>query len=162
MIPLIFMGDGNFQTASLYHAKRVNRLYGKGELLTVEAVSERSMASHRHYFATLNDLWETLPETLADDFPSAEHLRKFALIKAGYCKQRRLVLPTHEEAQEAAMMVNELDGYALCEVTGRTLKVWLARSQALKAMGREEFEKSKADVLEVIRKLIGPDAYQAF
>ena len=161
MIPLIYMGDGDFRASSPYHIRRCNQLYGQGELVTVEAISERSMASHRQYFAELNDLWETLPETLAGDFPSTDHLRKYALIKAGYCKQSRLVLPTHEEAEEAALMVNELDSYALCDVAGCTLTVWVARSQSLKAMGREEFEKSKADVLDVIRKMIGPDAYRA-
>ena len=161
MIPLIYMGDGDFRASSPYHIRRCNQLYGQGELVTVEAISERSMASHRHYFAEVEDLWETLPETLAGDFPSSTSLRKFALIKAGYCKQRRLVLPTHEDAKEAALMINELDSYALCDVAGCTLTVWVARSQSLKAMGREEFEKSKADVLDVIRKLIGPDAYRA-
>lgn len=161
MIPLIYMGDGDFRASSPYHVRRCNQLYGQGELITVEAIAERSMASHRQYFAELNDLWETLPETLAGDFQSADHLRKYALIKSGYCKQSRLVLPTHEEAQEAALMVNELDSYALCEVTGCTLAVWVARSQSLKAMGREEFEASKIAVLDVIRKMIGPNAYPA-
>jgi hypothetical protein len=161
VIPLIYMGDGDFRASSPYHIRRCQQLYGQGELVTVEAIAERSMASHRQYFAEVGDLWETLPETLAGDFPSADHLRKFALIKSGYCKQRRLVLPTHEEAEEAALMVNELDSYALCEVTGRTLTVWVARSQSLKAMGREEFEKSKVDTLDVTRKMIGPDAYKS-
>lgn len=155
MIPLIYMGNGEFRASSPYHVRRCEQAYGQGELITVEVQDDRSMASHRHYFAQIADLWETLPETLAGDFPSSEHLRKFALIKAGYCKQTKLVLPTHEEALEAAAMVSELDSYALCEVTGRVLTVWVAKSQSRKAMKTAAlFEKSKADVLEVIRKML--------
>ena len=51
-------------------------------------------------------------------------------------------------------MVSELDTYALCEVVGRTLTVWVAKSQSMKAMKKDEFEKSKADVLLVIRKML--------
>lgn len=154
MIPLIYTGAGEFMASSPYHRKRCEQAYGLGEIITVEPIDDRSMASHRHYFAELTDLWETLPEGLAGDFPSSEHLRKFGLIKSGYCRQRKLVLPTHEEAQEAAAMVSELDTYALCEVVGRTLTVWVAKSQSMKAMKKDEFEKSKADVLLVIRKML--------
>ena len=159
-IPLIYTGAGEFMASSPYHRKRCEQAYGLGEVVTVEVIGDRSEASHRHYFAVIADLWETLPETLAGDFPSSEHLRKYALIKAGYCKQRRLVLPTHEEALEAAAMVNELDTYALCEVSGCVLTVWVALSQRRKAMKGKMFEESKAAVLDTIRKMIGPDAYR--
>jgi hypothetical protein len=43
-------------------------------------------------------------------------------------------------------------------VIGCVLTVWRAKSQSLKAMNKEMFERSKTEVLDVIRKLIGSDA----
>ena len=154
MIPLIYLGDGNFQTASLYHAKRMDKLYGKGEVIEVEEISDRSRASHNHYFAQLTDYWQTLPESLAEDFPSMDHLRKYCLIKAGYCTQRKMHFRTNAEALEAASFISELDTYVICEVIGTQVTIWRALSQSMRAMKKTEFEKSKQDVLEVAQKLL--------
>ena len=47
-------------------------------------VEHRSDVSHRHEFAWLREAWNSLPEHLADEFPTTEHLRKWALIQAGF------------------------------------------------------------------------------
>jgi len=155
MIPLIFMGDGEFRASSPYHVKRCAELYGQGEVVEVEEINDRSKASHKHYFAQLTDYWQTLPESLAQDFLSMDHLRKFCLIKAGYCTQHILRFRSKEEALEAESFISELDPYVLCEVIGTQLTVWRAKSQSMQAMKKDEFEKSKADTLDIAHKLVG-------
>ncbi len=157
MIPLIYQGKGRFEAASAYHANRLESLYGAGEMVTVEEVSERSLKSHNAFFAQVADAWSTLPETLSDNFPSAEHLRKWALIKAGYRTETHLVFRTNAEAITAAAFIGNLDSYAICEVSDRLATVWRAESQSMKAMNKERFQQSKDDCLRVISNLIGAD-----
>ena len=45
---------------------------------------ERSTATHNHYFAAINEAWQSLPDHLMAEYPSPEHLRKKMLIRAGY------------------------------------------------------------------------------
>lgn len=152
--PLTFLGDGRFEATTKYHADRLAKLYGQGEIVTVEEVQERSLKSHAHYFAVINEAWRTLPEAMADDFPSAEHLRKWALIKAGYCTETKMVLRTNAEAIAVAAFIGQLDGFAVCQVVDRVVTVWRAESQSMKAMKKERFQRSKDDVLAVIATLL--------
>jgi hypothetical protein len=43
-------------------AGRADKQFVVGETYFVEAMHERSMASHRQYFASLNEAWRNLPE----------------------------------------------------------------------------------------------------
>lgn len=153
-IPLTYMGDGVFHTTP-YHAKRLD--YGQGEVITVEEVQERSLKSHAHYFLCITEAWRSLPEGLADDFPDAERLRKWALIKAGYATETKMKFRTNAEAIAAAAFIGTLDSYAICEVIGHLVTVWRAESQSMKSMKKERFQRSKDDVLRVIAELIGAD-----
>src|SRR5690348_4856735 len=68
--------------------------FGGGEIVTLERHEERSEASHGHFFAAVTEAWQNLPHGLDDEFPSANHLRKFALIKANYCTMQKIVCET--------------------------------------------------------------------
>lgn len=156
--PLTYMGDGRFECHG-YHARRLP--YGQGEIITVEEVQERSLKSHAHYFASITEAWRTLPETIADDFPNAESLRKWALIRAGYCTETKMAFRTNADAVTAAALFGKTDGYAICQVTDRLLTVWQAESQSMKAMRKVRFNQSKEAVLRVISELIDADASKA-
>ncbi len=152
--PLTYLGNGRFETTP-YHARRLD--YGQGEIITVEEVQERSAKSHAHYFALITEAWRTLPGGLADEFPSADHLRKRALIEAGYCTETRIAFKTNSEAIAAAAFIKTLDGFALCAVAENIVVVRRAESQSMKAMKKERFQRSKDDVLRVVGELIGAD-----
>jgi hypothetical protein len=155
MIPTIYLGEGRFETATPYHRQRVDTCYGKGERVLLEEVGEaRSLQSERHYFARLEELWENLPEWLAEEFASPTHLRKWALCKTGYCTKRSLVLRTNAEAIDAAALIGDLDEYIICEVIGRVVTMWIAESQSRKAMRNARFQQSKSDVLDYCEKLV--------
>ena len=57
----------------------------------------------------------------------------------------------------AAALMQAMDTYAICQVEGRTVTVWRATSQSVRAMGAKEFAESKNKVLDFISQLIGAD-----
>lgn len=126
-----------------------------GQVYTLEAILERSGNTHRHFFARVHDLWLTLPEGVAERFKSSEHLRKWALIKAGYADQRSIVCADEFEAQKVAAFVEPIDTYAIVAVTQNIVTIYTAQSQALKAMDAKRFQQSKTAVLDIISELLG-------
>lgn len=129
--------------------------YGAGEIITLAEQHERSPASHSHYFALINEAWQSLPEILAERFLTAEHLRKYALIKAGYRDERSIVCASKAEAERVAAFIKPMDGYAVVTVSEAVVTVYEAKSQSMKAMGREQFQASKDAVLGVLASMIG-------
>lgn len=118
---------------------------------------DRSPASHRFYFATVNNAWMNLPENMAERFPTSDHLRKFALCKAGYCDERTFVASSKAEAVRLAAFVKPIDDYAIVTVNGNTVTQYTAKSQAGRAMNKADFQKSKDAVLDILAEMIGTD-----
>jgi hypothetical protein len=158
IFPLTYMGAGRFEAASPYHAKRLAEVYGQGEIVTVEEVQERSLKSHAHMFAELTEMWKSMPESITENFASIDHLRKWALIKAGYRTESHLTgFRTNAEAVATAAFIGKLDGFCICEVRDKTITVYQAESQSMRSMKKERFQQSKDDVLRVVGALIGAD-----
>ena len=118
----------------------------------LEAHHQRSYARHRAYFASLHEAWSSLA---TDDFPTSEHLRKFALIKCGWYDERVLFCESNRAAEMTARFVRPMDDYAIVTQEGMTVRVYVAKSQSYKAMGREDFNRSMEDVLNYCAGLIG-------
>lgn len=152
--PLTYMGDGVFRTTP-YHLARLE--YGQGEIINVEEIHERSPKSHRHYFAVIAEAWQHLPETVSDDYPNPETLRKRALIRCGYCTMTEVLCASNAEAVKAAAAFTAADPYSLCEISDRALRIWRADSQSIKAMGGKKFAESKEKTLHWISNVVGAD-----
>jgi hypothetical protein len=122
----------------------------------LHAEHERSMRSHRHYFSALADLWDTLPERYATEqwAQSTEHLRKYALIKTGYCDTTTLVCKSDAEAQRVAAFMRPIDEFSIVLAKGATVVRYTAKSQSVKAMGNADFQQSTADVLAFCDALV--------
>jgi hypothetical protein len=116
---------------------------------------ERQSARHKAYFATLHDDWTRLQRP---EWPTSEHLRKYALIQTGWREERALECPSPELASEIAAFAQPLDPYAVLVAEGPLLRVWTARSQSYAAMGRENFNRSMDDVLDYCAGLQKPSA----
>lgn len=129
--------------------------YGLGEIVTLDEVKSRSGRSHDHYFAAVHEARQNLPEAAAERFPTDEHLRKYALIKAGYADSRSVVTASRAEALRVAAFIGGMDPFALVSTEGATVTHWTAKSQSMKAMGGKVFQESKAAVLEVLASLLG-------
>ncbi len=136
-------------------ARRCAKACGDGELVTLVHVEDRSSASHRQYFAAVNEGWQSLPEHLADQFPTAEHLRKWCLIRAGYSDSETLVASSKAEAVRLAAFIRPIDEFSIVTVQGAVVTRFTAKSQNMRAMGKAEFEASKRAVLDKIADMIG-------
>ena len=138
-----------------HFAKRCDQEFVVGERYRMEVREESSTASRNFYFASLAEAWENLLEEDAQRFPSPDHLRKWALVKAGFCNQRTIVAASKAEAIRTSAVVRELDEFAVVTVHDEVVTVYTARSQRVHAMGREDFERSKRAVLEIVSGMIG-------
>lgn len=156
MTPIPMAWDGEvLRPTSAYWAKKADEEYVVGEKYRIAPLEERAAASHAHYFAALTEAWQNLPSPWCDMLPTAEHLRKYALIKAGYADERSIVCASKAEAQRLAAFIKPMDAYAIVTVKDATVTVYTARSQSYRAMGKDEFQKSKTAVLEIVSAMIG-------
>jgi hypothetical protein len=153
--PLPFVWDGDAMRPLPGFADAAAARYGLGEVVTLAPVEPRSSPSHRHYFACVREAWINLPAEHAARFASEEHLRKWALIKAGYRDERSIVCASSAEARRVAAFIRPIDDYAVVTVEGPVILQFTAKSQAPACMGRAQFQASKEAVLAVLAELIG-------
>ena len=133
------------------------RQYEAGETYRLEAVEERSIATHNHYFATIREGWNNLSDERAAQFPTPDHLRKYLLIKTGYRDERSISLASKAEALRVAAFVEPSDGYAVVTSHEATVFIYTARSQSTRAMGAKEFRQSKNDTLDELARMLEVD-----
>jgi len=156
-IPLLFRyeGEGEFKPATPYWGQRADRSYVVGEVYRLIPHEERSQASHNHFFASIQNGFDNLPDAMRDQFPTVEHLRKKLLIRAGYADERSIVCGSKAEAQRVAAFVRPMDEYAIVSVKEAVVRVFTAQSQSMKAMGAKAFAESKQAVLDQLDDLLG-------
>lgn len=128
--------------------------FGGGEVVQLVQREERSNVSHRHFMACVGEAWKTLPEDLAARFPTADHLRKFALIQTGHYDAAVHVCKFKTEAKRMAATLQYLDEYVVIVVDGTTVTRLTAKSQSYFAMNRQEFAKAKEDVLGYLEQML--------
>jgi len=114
------------------------------------------------YMARVDELWRNLPEDHGVDqwADSAEHLRRYALIKTGWYDSQTLVAKNTAEAQRFAMFCRPIDAFSLVTVEGNVVTRYVAKSQAFRAMGKEDFENSKRDVLTFLEGIVGVQPHE--
>lgn len=150
--------DGEaFVPRSAYRA-RCDKEYVVNEIYRMEVREERSSRSHGHYFACLKDAFDNLPEGVADNVASPEHLRKYALIKAGYRDEDVFVAGSAKDAQQIAAFAKASDEYRIVLVSDCVVTVLTAKSQSARAMGKKDFQASKDAVLNIVAGLVEVDA----
>jgi hypothetical protein len=154
---LQYNGEGEFRTPTRYWAREADKRFVVGEHYRLAEHNDRSTAAHNHYFAAVNEAWESLPDDLLTEYPSPEHLRKKMLVKAGYADERSIVCASKAEAQRVAAFTKPMDDYAVVVVREAVVRVYTAQSQSYKAMGKQVFSESKEKVLEAISALLGTE-----
>lgn len=115
----------------------------------------RSRKSHNHFFAVVQRAWENLPESIAKEFPTAEHLRARALIELGYSLTRSCPTADEEMALRVAGFMGPSHPFSVIAVQGNMVVEVVPMSQSLEGMDAETFAQSKKDVLEYLSALIG-------
>ena len=154
--------DGALRPLGRFH-NRAADAFTEGEYYTIEVFEERSWRSHKHYFATIHDLWLNLPESAAMEpwAASSEHLRKYALIRTGWHDSTTFPVTSAAEAQRTATVVRALtpaDDYTIAVARGDLVEVFRAKSQSMRGMGKDDFQQSKDDVLGFIGKILQGNA----
>lgn len=134
-------------------------MYETGRFYWMEPWEPASSASRGHYFASIKEAWENLPETISDRFPTPDHLRKFCLIREGFRDERTIVAANKAEARRIAAFIRPMDSYAVVVVREAMVVVWTAKSQSVRAMGRKEFQESKQRVLDALSAVIGVERH---
>ena len=152
--PIPFRWDGEAMVPTRGFARRADEAFVVGEVYALVEHLERSHASHAHEFAWIADAWASLPEALAAQHPSAEHLRKWALIRAGFCNVRDVACGSHAEALRTAALVQGLVDYSIAVAERSVCRIYTAESQSMRAMGRERFQASKDGIIRVISELL--------
>jgi hypothetical protein len=130
------------------------RWFKDGQRYRLVEEHERSTISHDHEFAWLESAWGTLPDRLKEEFPSPEHLRKWALIKCGYCTKSNIVVATAIDAKQVALWAQQHDEYALVTVVGNVVTRYVAMSQSKKSMDKATFQKSKQAIMDYIEDIL--------
>lgn len=143
------------------------RQYEEGDEYTLVPLEERSMASHRQYFAALGSGFKNIPEAImwrrdkanaliVDDngykipmWPTAEHWRKWLLIEAGWYTEKIIEQANATYAKRFAAWFRTEDEFARIAVSGSTVIIRRAKSQAMPAMKKADFEASKRAVLDL-------------
>lgn len=156
--PVHCVWDGEAFAPLPRFAKLCDREFVIGQPYPLVVQEERSQAAHNHYFAAIQEGWKNLREDVAERFPTAEHLRKYALCKAGFADERSIVCASKAEAQRIAAFVRPMDEYAVIVVRDATIRVFTAKSQSMRAMGKADFSASKEAVLDIVSGMIGVKA----
>lgn len=153
--PIACRWDGESLIPLGRFARQADQTFVIGQTYNMVEHEERSSATHRHFFAAINEAWQSLPEHVSDRFPNPESLRKYALIRTGYCDTQSLVASSRAEAVRLAAFIRPSDEFAVVTVEGATVTRYTARSQSMRAMGKADFAASKDKVLDFIAGLIG-------
>jgi hypothetical protein len=155
--PIMCRWDGEAMVpATAFWSGRADKQWVIGEVYKIAEHHDRSQVSHNHEFASIAEAWKTLPERYRNEpwAQSAEHLRKFALIKARFCDTQTFTCGSRAEAERWAKNLRPLDEYSIVSVEGATVYRFTAQSQSKRAMGPARFQESKQAVLDFIADLL--------
>lgn len=153
--PMLYRWDAENSVMVTTRPRLADREYVDGETYRLGVIEERSINSHNHYFASIAEAWGNLPDHLIGLYPSPEALRKRALIETGYCDSQSFVCGSKAEALRLASFIRPHDDFAVIIASGATVTRYTAKSQSMKAMGKQAFGESKQKVLDWISGLIG-------
>ena len=137
-----------------------------GEEYPLEVKEQRSSQEHNHMFAAIKNAFDhiTDAETL-EVLSTPNKLRQWALIQTGWCDVTVFgPLPNRSainSARTAATNFRNKDDYVEIsvrqahdeetgEINGWAVVIKTAKSQSRASMDKEDFRKSKADVLDVL------------
>lgn len=158
--PVAFTWDEKAEVMRL--APRFRRVareqFRDSEEYPMEVREHRSSKSHAFMFASINDAWDHLSDANKEILQTPEHLRKWALINVGWYDETLIDAgenePGRKRAMQMAVFARRLDDFAEIKVIKHEgswfLRIREAKSQSRASMNKEDFEKSKRDVLDML------------
>jgi hypothetical protein len=160
-ITATYMPDGRFAPHARWE-KTCRDTFTVGDSYVMSISEPHDAKTRAAYFATVNDVFDNLPEAMARQFVDATTLRKHALIETGWAIETLFVGRSKAEAQRHAAWQTWVDrqtgDYSISTVVGgKTVRTWRAKSQKVHEMRWKDFCRSVDDVLEYLAKMIHVD-----
>ena len=149
---MYFEWDGDVMVPLARFKHRCNDELVIGQQYRMSIEDDASRQSKGHYHAVIREAWKNLPEDIAEHFPTSDHLRKWCLIKVGYCDQRSIVCRSDHEAAQFAAFIRPLDTYAIVTISGPIVCLYRAKSQ--RHQDRQEFQKIKTEIFDLLASMI--------
>ena len=146
--PCLVRWTGDSFEAAQRHAKALDAALVIGQQYLIEIHEPHSEKNRRHFFAQLREIWMSLPEEIAERWPTDTAFRKAGLIACGFCKKTEAICATNRQAQDLAASFSRVDDYVVVDIRDRAIAVWTADSQKRSAMSQADFQASKTAVLE--------------
>lgn len=119
--------------------------------------ADHSEPARRRYFAILREAHRNLPDHWRELCPTAEHLRKWCLVKTGYCDVGTINCGSQRAANEVALLAKRIDGFVVTLVTGPLVSVYTARSQSKRNQPRKQFLACAEQVYSELGRMLGVD-----
>lgn len=128
--------------------------YVDGEMYPLEVREQRSSKAHAFYFASVNSAWKNLRGQTAEILSTPEHLRKWALIMAGWYDQTIVPASSRDGAMKMAAWARLKDDHAEITIIKHDgewyLRIREAKSQSRASMNKNDFTQSSRDVLDIL------------
>lgn len=137
------------------YAEVAKRQFVISEEYPLVILEARSRASHNHFHAAIHEGFQNLPEKIAARWPTEDALRYWLLTETGWYEEDEFVFDSDAEAKAAMPKIRKRQPYARIMRKAATLFVRYAKSQSAAAMGKQEFEASKKDCLELLDHMVG-------
>lgn len=153
--PIPFRWDGE---AMRPVSRRPLTQFEIGEVYILEEREDASDVSHKHFHATINTAWKTLPENVSSKFPTPTHLRKWALVKAGFYHVSHFPCRNHNDALRYGAFIRNYDDLAVITTEGperNVVAVYTAKSTRSRRMKKDEFQLAKQGVFNVLSEMLG-------
>lgn len=154
--PCLFKWDAASRTMNLVprFANVALAQFVDQEEYPLEVREHRSSKSHAHLFACINEAWKNLRGETAEILRTPEHLRAWSLIAAGWFDETIIETPSRDAAMKMATFARKLDDFAEIKVVkhdGRWfLRMRTPKSMSRASMAKEEFDRCKRDILDII------------
>ncbi len=160
--PLPFEWDGNVLRPVERYRALAERQFRAGQTYVLEPHDPISHRERRFYHASIKDAWDNLSPEMQKHFPTADRLRKWALVQANWRIQNFITCESEASAaRHAAFLIKADDhGEMFVDHRGDVVRVFKARTQKVGDpddgyMTPEEWKRSKDDVLTILSGTLG-------
>ncbi|MBS0369030.1 MAG: hypothetical protein JSS57_07515 [Proteobacteria bacterium] len=137
-------------------ARVVASKYEAGLGYLLEPAVLGSTPFERMFWAVLQNGWSQLRESEHATYPTSEHFRKRALIKAGFYRMSEAVFDTPADAARAGAIAQMDDEYSVVLVKGEVMRRFTAMSMKVRnKKDRDNFRTMADAVLALLADKIG-------
>jgi len=153
-LPILYHVKNGAMVPDVRYKKIFDKQFAEGSEHLLILSETRDRKSHNHFMAAVHSAWMNLAEEWNGFFPTEDHLRKWALVKEGFCTKVEHVCHTSAEAARLVAAFRDIDQYAVISKKGNVVLVFQAESQSeLEMGGGERWRESKKKVLDRVASM---------